>query len=553
MKNIVVKFLSIFLVCIMILPLWVGCAEKEPENDKLEETGVLLQEGCKIVYPGDIEGDMFKNIQALQSSIHSVSRLTLELSTDFVKNEDEIRDKQEIIVGNTFRSETKEVMDSIGYYGYAIKKVGSKIVIAAHTEEMLYEAMGVFAEKMLNKTEDGKIEIGEDLLFESEKKGFFEKYGDLSKYRIVIPTGESELKSVADEIATTVKKRFSAELAVVTDSEAPNGYEILIGSTNRAAFADYYRGDKKPDALHFSICAREGNILIYGGSQSANEIGARRFLEDNSRLLWSYRFDLPCDIEREYAAYDRFDAYTERTEGTDIRIMSYNMLSAELSPTKPDFSDRADKVLATVLNFMPDVVGIQEVSEKGYGIIESLVGDTYAIPLKLTPEGKYSYTGLMYNKNTVNYIEGGNHIYSVGNRRIRIISWGLFELKASGKKFIAVSTHWDANVSEHRPQQAVQLTDYVNDLKAKYNCPIFTTGDFNTRETADYYQNYLKGTGQVEARYSASLIAYAADYAIDHINATQSDTEALLFKLIDTEFTAAASDHDPIFADYKLK
>ena len=218
--------------------------------------------------------------------------------------------------------------------------------------------------------------------------------------------------------------------------------------------------------------------------------------------------------------------------------MSYNMLSAELSPDKPDFEDRAEMVLSTVLNFMPDVVGFQEVSEKGYGIIESYVGDTYAIPLRKTPLGEYSFTGLMYNKNTVKFIEGDNHIYTVGNKRIRIISWGLFEMKATGQRFVAASTHWDI-VLEHRPQQAVQMTNYINDLKAKYKCPVITTGDFNTLEGAEYYQSYLEKTGQTDV--------------IDHITATKADMQALFFKLLDTDFTKKASDHDPIFADYKFK
>lgn len=552
MKTTHCKFWLFFIILAMIFCSCFGCSVKdtsEDNNDNNLEERMLLSD-CKIVYPSDVDAGLFAQIQSLQADIAVLGGMALELTDDYLPAGDSSSSKQEIIIGNTSRKESIEVMNSIGYFDYAVRYVGNKLVVAAHTEKMLYAAISELSEKMLTLTDNG-IVIGDDISFNGEQ-GFFEKYGELSRYRIVYPKSNENLRAVSENLSAKLKKRYSVDLPVVSDSEAPNGYELLVGATNRAVFADYYRGDKKPDALHFAICAREGNLLIYGGNDRATEVGTMRLISDYENALWTFRFELPCDIDEQFVAYDYTDADAERSNGADIRIMSYNMLSEELSPDKADFEDRAELVLSTVLNYAPDVVGIQEVSEGAYEIMERYVGEEYAFPLKKTPNGSYSYTSLMYNKKTVNYIEGDNYVYSVGNKRIRIISWGLFEMKASGQRFIAVSTHWDI-VLDNRPVQAAEMTTFVNNLVEKYNCPVFTTGDFNTLDSVEYYKTYLERTNQGDARYKAETIgAQASGDVIDHITFSTDNVEALFYKHIITELSAKASDHNPVYADFKF-
>ena len=552
MKRVVYKFLSVLITFSMLISILAGCAEKTPEDDKVEDVPKLLSSDCKIIYPTDMQSEMFSHILKLQENIENISGFSLKLSNDYIASEEENSDVQEIIVGNTVRKESAEVMADIGFFDYAIKSIGNKIVVAAHTEEMLYKAMLELSGSVLTISE-GNVVIGDDVVFESDTEGFFEKYGKLSEYRIVYPKGDNALLDAAQNIVSKLKKRYSVELPVVDDGELPNGYEILIGSTNRALFGDYYRGDKKPDALHYAICAREGNLLVCGGNQRSTEIACQRFIGDFGNTFWSPVFEVQSDIEQQYVAYDYNDAHAKRSDDTDIRIMTYNILSKELSPDAADFEERSEMVLSTILNYAPDVVGLQEVSEKAYGIIENYIGNKYAIPLKKTPNGEYSFTGLMYNTETVKYIEGGNHIYSVGNKRIRIISWGLFEMKSTGKQFLALSTHWDI-VLDNRPIQAAEMTNFVNDLVEKYNCPVFTTGDFNTLDSVGYYKDYVSKTGQTDARYDAQTVGYQAKGdIIDHITATSKDTCTLFYKHLDTDLSAKASDHDPVYADYKFE
>ena len=544
-------------VCLMLavlLGLISGCglfpSEKEPEHEKhiFASNG---ESSYTIVYPADISKSLFAEIVKFQDAIYRAAGVMLELQNDFSLDQESESSKKEILIGNTARPQSRAVMDMLGYLDYAIQEEGNKLVIAAHTERQLLEAMQRCTDEFFLISEQSVVTFGEPIKYQSETKGFFETYGALSEYRIVYPRNNTTLKEYAESIAKTVDKKYHVTLPVVSDEEMPNGYEILIGFTNRAIFEDYYRGKKTPDDLHFSICAREGNLLILGVGERAERLACERFISDFTDTFFSYRLELPYNYEKTLVAYERDDD-SARTKGTDLRIMSYNILSKELSPDAADFSERSELVLATMLNYLPDIIGIQEVSEKAYGILQEKLGSVYAIPETKTPNGAFSYTGLMYNKNTVKYIEGGNILYSVGNKRIRLMSWGVFEKRGSEERFCVVNTHWDI-VKEQRAPQSVEMTAFVNELIAKYDCPVFTTGDFNTLESTPYYKEYLSKTGQTEARYSAEKIGYAStEEVIDHITATAGNTKTLFFKLLDTELTKIASDHNPIYADYQF-
>ena len=554
MKKTVSKILMILLSLLMTLSTF-GCLSNTSDKAEDHPTTVFAANGessYSIVYPDGIDEDLFKHLLEFKETIQNVTGASLEIKNDFSLDQATESDKKEILIGNTARSQSKEVMDTLGYLDYAVRTVDRKIVIAAHTEKQLLEALERFMSEGLISSDGSTFTVGEDVLYTSEIKGFFETYGNPSEYRLVYPRNQTELKAYAENIAVTIRKKYQLTLPVVSDEELPNGYEILIGSTNRAVFEDYYRGKKAPDYLHYSICAREGNLLIMGGGERANRLACERFVSDFMDTFYSYRLELPYNYEKTLVAYERDDD-SARTVGTDLRIMSYNILSKELSPDAADFSERAELVLATMLNYLPDVIGVQEVSEKAYGILEQELGAIYAVPETKTPNGQFSYTGLMYNKNTVKYIDGGNILYSVGNKRIRLMSWGLFERRGSERRFCVVNTHWDI-VKEQRAPQSVEMTSFVNQLISTYQCPVFTTGDFNTLESTPYYKQYLSNTGQVEARYAAKEVGFAlSEDVIDHITATEKDTETLFFKLLKTDLTKQASDHDPIYADYKFK
>ena len=65
----------------------------------------------------------------------------------------------------------------------------------------------------------------------------------------------------------------------------------------------------------------------------------------------------------------QIDLHTvEREPGTDARILSWNILSEELTPDAPAIDRRIDGICEVILQYLPDAAGIQEISETAYAL-----------------------------------------------------------------------------------------------------------------------------------------------------------------------------------------
>ena len=84
-----------------------------------------------------------------------------------------------------------------------------------------------------------------------------------------------------------------------------------------------------------------------------------------------------------------------RPTGTDFRIMSWNILSEELTPWAPPIEDRIDGIREIVLQYAPDAAGVQEISETGYALLNEHLGSFYEFVNPITKEGNYSFTGIV--------------------------------------------------------------------------------------------------------------------------------------------------------------
>jgi endonuclease/exonuclease/phosphatase family metal-dependent hydrolase len=267
-----------------------------------------------------------------------------------------------------------------------------------------------------------------------------------------------------------------------------------------------------------------------------------------------------------YNAGDRL----QLTDGADIRIMSFNILSEEWDSTTT-LAQRVNGVVTAIRAYGPDVIGVQEVSQKWYAELKKLLGDEYVfVNSYILGHENYNYSALAYRKDSVKLIESDVYFYSVYNsQRIRLINFGLFERLSDGKRFGTTCTHYNANHNnrDHTPERKIQATEFLGKIKeyyAKYNCPIFCTGDFNCSETTEPYkittsEGVLQSSKFVaEAKglvcsttHSLGTMPGAGPNSIDHIFFT-GNTTALYYTTIVDDVTIAVSDHTPIYCDFKL-
>ena len=524
----------------------------------------------KVVRPDQTTDLVISCMQQVCSVVKDLDNAKLKLNpeTDWVKTGTDTSSFTEILIGNTNRPETAEVLNSIDYDEYAIVVKNNKIVVAAHNKDTLTEATNFLCEKLMKveNGEDGKASkvtfIG-SYYFKSDKTFFFTQDNPLANYKIVCNTSSANANKAAKALAEKVKRYFGVELTVVDASDPETELEIVVGNTNRSICAEL----ENVDELSFLMAVKGKKMIIGCTNDSTIDMAIEKFCS----LYVNGKYSNTMNFEKDFYEIDNSYVFSDSPDmvvGTDIRIMSFNVLCELWAEEAKDYLPRVQTAAAVIDYYEPHVVGLQEISDKYHTSLNSLFGTKYKIVDAKTSRNETNFSPLAYNTEKVILKDHGTKIFSKGNNtKLRLGAWAVFEDKATGKEFIVVNTHWDLTGNgEYRTVHSNEMAQLVNELKAKYNAPVITTGDYNTKESEEQYKNYVEKAALHEAKYTAKVVkrktktthtlgtALATGEAdsIDHIFGT-SDVEFLFYNVLADKLIINASDHCPIYADIKLK
>lgn len=265
----------------------------------------------------------------------------------------------------------------------------------------------------------------------------------------------------------------------------------------------------------------------------------------------------------------------------DVRIMDSNIMVdydwgyGETSPVPP----RAAIFYKILEAYRPDVVGVQEQSKAWTANFIQNLPDGYRLINPVSTYVNEKMTTIIYNTDTLKLIDSGDFKFKQDvDKRLRRIVWGVFEVKETGKRFGVTNTHFDGLNSPESINktlaEADEMVATVNKIIKKYDCPVFSTGDYNTRDN-NYEQTLWSET---YARITESLLdtkhncenareGNAKDHPdeikyniyitldmpfIDHIF-YKGNTEIKTYCLLSYTYLDDLSDAFPIFADAVLK
>ena len=287
--------------------------------------------------------------------------------------------------------------------------------------------------------------------------------------------------------------------------------------------------------------------------------------------------------ERSYC--NNYPLPPSRADGTEIRVLSYNILALRWGKNMPPFNQRMPGIFEVIRNAAPDFIGFQEMEPAWYDLIEKnlppyrfaaypapakLADIAIWIPLfgKLTLQHQYKsvMNGLMYDSSKYREIDGG--IFPYTDTIIRCLRWTLLENIHTRKRYIFTNTHWHLTVPKRLHNSKI-MAESINLLRQKYpGVPVFCTGDFNSRTESQEIQNFLNATGFHDAAATAHKSENKTVYSwyppqshtmpidhsghIDHV-IYSPEFEALECKLLINDQLFFNSDHLPVVADLKRK
>ena len=274
------------------------------------------------------------------------------------------------------------------------------------------------------------------------------------------------------------------------------------------------------------------------------------------------------------------------------RVMYYNILWDADARHCP--GERNVMAADLVREFGPEVVGLQECGRyKRTGLyFEDIVSQMARVGYREAPVSgvKNSFhdvncVPLFYRESEVRFVEGGYHWYvnqptdTIGPMDVssKSLSWGVFETRATGARFLAASTHLCTQVEGLRVAQAEEACRLFEELRRRYGLPMVLGGDFNSHHHDGGYRYFRDVAGYPAAsglatEYTATEKSYhaypefdpglglcmptgGAEYetakTIDHIlfPAASAGLQVGVFGVVVNSFSLAASDHFPIFSD----
>lgn len=278
-------------------------------------------------------------------------------------------------------------------------------------------------------------------------------------------------------------------------------------------------------------------------------------------LLFSYKKEtispIPSKLTPLYNTINSFHSVDE----SDLRIMTYNLLSHELGFDGTQSDERKSDIIALINAIKPHILCLQETSFDYY---QSLTENT---ELKFISPVSYflsrSMTVLMYNPTFLTPIDYGSIAYKYStNPRLRNYTWGLFQEKQTENIILIVNTHLNLykQATAYPLLQAIELIEFCRKKEQEYNCPVYITGDFNSQENSektgdcavyDYISLFYNDTKEkAESKtYGTGKNLYSP--ISDYIFCTD-DSAIKSYTLLSQPELNVLSDHFPVFIDINI-
>ncbi len=150
-KYILCSLMAILMLCLVSCSSLDGKGKYEFDDEGKKNKGIVLSDIAEYtVVRGDLCSDEEKKaLVTFRETVMKNLGITLPALTDWIGEGQQEREK-EILIGKTNRKESIDLMDGLGYNDFAIKKIGSKLVIVGGSGASTISAVEYFIENYVD-------------------------------------------------------------------------------------------------------------------------------------------------------------------------------------------------------------------------------------------------------------------------------------------------------------------------------------------------------------------------------------------------------------------
>ena len=177
-----------------------------------------------------------------------------------------------------------------------------------------------------------------------------------------------------------------------------------------------------------------------------------------------------------------------------VRIVSFNVRCKD--DTFGSVKGRSQLIVAALEQYAPDSFGVQEATAEWIEILTEKLPEYGCISQMRDGKASSEASAVFYLKEKYDLVDSGT-IWLSDTPEVfaskftlsfcpRIATWATLQNKETGEIYTHINTHLDHVLESVRVDQIKVLKVKIEELKAK-GYPVVCTGDFNTKEGADAY------------------------------------------------------------------
>lgn len=257
----------------------------------------------------------------------------------------------------------------------------------------------------------------------------------------------------------------------------------------------------------------------------------------------------------------------------EFNVISYNIRLNTSHDGENAWPNRS-KMVSGLLRFHDaDIFGLQEALYEQIEDLENDLEDFTRIGVG-RDDGKKGgeFCPVFYKPSKLILLEDGNFWLSETPEKPglgwdaacnRLVTWGLFQSKVTGKQFLVLNTHLDHKGTEARKNSAILIKERIKEMTYNKDLPVILTGDFNLtpdEEPILLIKNFLKDSREIsyeppygpEGTFNRFKIDSDLEKRIDYIFINRKVKILKYATLTDMKNKRFPSDHLPVFVKLRL-